>query len=84
MFSKIRNGVFLIYAVLISFFISFFAGAAVEAHQNALSPLDYLSMKTISQVIEEQTSPAFPAVEGFKAKKETPEGVSFLYSYLII
>jgi len=53
MLPKIRNGVFLIYAVLISFFISLLAGAAVEARQNALSPLDYISMKTISEVLEE-------------------------------
>lgn len=52
---KIRNGVVLIYAVIISFLLSFFSGAAVAARESALSPLDYLSMKSISQVIEENS-----------------------------
>ena len=56
MFYKARNGVALIYAVLISFFILFFAGAAVRARENALSPFDYLSMKSISEVINENIS----------------------------
>lgn len=53
---KITNGVFLIYAVLISFFITLLAGAAVRARENALSPFDYLSMKSISEVINENVS----------------------------
>ena len=44
MFYKARNGVVLIYAVLISFLLLFFAGAAVAASENALSPFDYISL----------------------------------------
>ena len=57
MFYKARNGVVLIYAVLISFLLLFFAGAAVAARENALSPFDYILMKSISAVLEENTLP---------------------------
>ncbi len=57
MSTKIKNGVVLIYAVIISFLLLFFSGVAVAAKESALSPLDYLSIKTISQVIEENTFP---------------------------
>lgn len=52
MMSKIYCRVVIVYAVLAAMFAIFLGGAAIMARENALSPLDILTMRTQNAMIE--------------------------------
>lgn len=43
----------LLYAVIISLTVILFGGAAIAARENALTPLQFITMKTQSQALQE-------------------------------
>lgn len=50
---KIVVSVAMIYAVLAALLIIFLGGAAVEAHEQALTPFQFLTLRSQSEVFEE-------------------------------
>lgn len=55
MMSKIYSRIVVVYAVLAAISAIFLCGAAIRAHENALSPFAMLALKSQSDIIAEES-----------------------------